>query len=102
MLSNGLNRFVIHTSVHQPLDDKAPGFTLGPFGQYFTRQETWAEQAGAWITYLARGAYLLQQGHFVADVLYYYGRTQTSRHCTAPVCRWCLTATPMISRTHTP
>jgi len=73
MLSNGLNRFVIHTSVHQPLDDKAPGFTLGPFGQYFTRQETWAEQAGAWITYLARGAYLLQQGHFVADVLYYYG-----------------------------
>jgi hypothetical protein len=73
MLSNGLNRFVIHTSVHQPLDDKAPGFTLGPFGQYFTRQETWADQAGAWISYLARSAYLLQQGHFVADVLYYYG-----------------------------
>jgi hypothetical protein len=73
MLSNGLNRFVIHTSVHQPLDDKAPGFTLGPFGQYFTRQETWAEQAGAWISYLARSAYLLQQGRFVADVLYYYG-----------------------------
>jgi hypothetical protein len=73
MLSNGLNRFVIHTSVHQPLDDKAPGFTLGPFGQYFTRQETWAEQAGPWISYLARSAFLLQQGHFVADVLYYYG-----------------------------
>jgi hypothetical protein len=73
MLSNGLNRFVIHTSVHQPLDDKAPGFTLGPFGQYFTRQETWAEQAGAWISYLTRSAYLLQQGRFVADVLYYYG-----------------------------
>jgi hypothetical protein len=73
MLSNGLNRFVIHTSVHQPLDDKAPGFTLGPFGQYFTRQETWAEQAGAWISYLARSAYLLQQGRYVADVLYYYG-----------------------------
>ena len=73
MLSNGLNRFVIHTSVHQPLDDKAPGFTLGPFGQYFTRQETWAEQAGAWISYLTRSAYLLQQGRFAADVLYYYG-----------------------------
>jgi hypothetical protein len=73
MLSNVLNRFVIHTSVHQPLDDKAPGLTLGPFGQYFTRQETWAEQAGAWISYLARSAYLLQQGRFTADVLYYYG-----------------------------
>ena len=73
MLSNGLNRFVIHTSVHQPLSDKAPGFTLGPFGQYFTRQETWAEQAGPWISYLTRSAYLLQQGHFAADVLYYYG-----------------------------
>jgi hypothetical protein len=73
MLSNGLNRFVIHTSVHQPLDDKAPGFTLGPFGQYFTRQETWAEQARPWISYLARSAFLLQQGHFVADILYYYG-----------------------------
>ncbi|HLL93952.1 MAG TPA: glycosyl hydrolase, partial [Spirosoma sp.] len=44
-MASGLNRFVIHTSVHQPLDDKKPGFSLGPFGQYFTRQETWAEPA---------------------------------------------------------
>jgi hypothetical protein len=72
-MASGLNRFVIHTSVHQPLDDKMPGFSLGPFGQYFTRQETWAEQAHAWITYLARSCYLLQQGNAVADVLVYYG-----------------------------
>jgi hypothetical protein len=26
-LASGLNRFVIHTSVHQPLDDKKPGFS---------------------------------------------------------------------------
>ncbi len=39
-MASGLNRFVIHTSVHQPLDDKTPGFSLGPFGQQFTRQET--------------------------------------------------------------
>ncbi len=32
-MASGLNRFVIHTSVHQPLDDKKPGFSLGPFGQ---------------------------------------------------------------------
>lgn len=73
-MASGLNRFVIHTSVHQPLDDKKPGFSLGPFGQYFTRQETWAEAGGkAWMAYLGRSCYLLQQGRNVADILYYYG-----------------------------
>ncbi|MCJ7465371.1 MAG: glycoside hydrolase [Maribacter sp.] len=72
-LASGLNRFVIHTSVHQPLDDKKPGFSLGPFGQYFTRQETWAELAKPWIDYLGRSSYLLQQGKNVADYLYLYG-----------------------------
>ncbi len=75
-MASGLNRFVIHTSVHQPLDDKMPGFSLGPFGQYFTRQETWAEQAKVWTGYLARSCYLLQQGKNIADVLYYYGENQ--------------------------
>jgi len=72
-LAMGLNRFVIHTSVHQPLLDKAPGLSLGPFGQWFTRNETWAEPARAWVTYLARSSFMLQQGRFVADVAYYYG-----------------------------
>lgn len=72
-MASGLNRFVVHTSVHQPLDDKKPGITLGPFGQYFTRQETWAEQARVWMDYLGRSCYLLQQGKPVVDVLYYYG-----------------------------
>jgi hypothetical protein len=73
LLAMGLNRFVIHTSVHQPVDDKIPGLGLGPFGQWFTRHETWAESAKPWTTYLARSSYLLQQGRFVADILYYYG-----------------------------
>ncbi len=72
-LTSGLNRFVIHTSVHQPVDDKVPGLGLGPFGQWFTRHETWAGQAHAWTEYLSRSSYLLQQGNFVADVLYLYG-----------------------------
>jgi hypothetical protein len=72
---NGINRFVIHESAHQPLvgKNKAPGMTLGPFGQWFNRNETWAEQAHAWIDYLARTSFLLQQGHFGADLLYFYG-----------------------------
>jgi hypothetical protein len=72
-LLNGVNRFVIHESAHQPLVGKAPGLTLGPFGQWFNRNETWAEQARPWIDYLSRSSYLLQQGHFAADVIYFYG-----------------------------
>jgi hypothetical protein len=70
---NGINRIVIHESAHQPLVGKAPGLTLGPFGQWFNRNETWAEQAGPWVNYLARSSFLLQQGHFGADLIYFYG-----------------------------
>jgi hypothetical protein len=72
-LAAGLNRFVIHTSVHQPVDDKIPGLGLGPFGQWFTRHETWAGQARPWVEYLTRSSFLLQQGKFAADVAYFYG-----------------------------
>jgi hypothetical protein len=69
----GVNRPIIHTSVHQPLVDEAPGLALAIFGQYFNRNETWSEQARPWVDYLARTSYLLQQGRFVADVLYFHG-----------------------------
>jgi hypothetical protein len=70
---NGINKVVIHESAHQPLTDKVPGMTLGPCGQWFNRNETWAEQAGPWVTYLARSSYMLQQGHSAADLIYFYG-----------------------------
>ncbi len=69
----GVNRFFIHESTHEPVVDKAPGLTLGNAGQFFTRNETWAELAYPWITYLARSSYLLQQGHYYGDVAYFYG-----------------------------
>ena len=72
-LANGLNRFVIHTSPHQPVDDKQPGVSLSVFGQWFDRHDTWAEYARPWTDYLARSSYMLQQGKFVADIAYYYG-----------------------------
>ena len=68
----GVNRPIIHTSVHQPNDD-GPGLSLFVFGQYFNRLETWAEYAKPWVTYISRNAYMLQQGHFKADVAYFYG-----------------------------
>ncbi|GGL10780.1 glycosyl hydrolase [Caulobacter rhizosphaerae] len=70
---NGINRSVIHTSVHQPVDDKQPGLSLGPFGQYFNRHETWAEMAKPWVDYLSRTSLMLQQGRYFADVAYFYG-----------------------------
>lgn len=73
MMANGVNRFVIHTSVHQPDDRAGPGIGLGGVGQWFTRKETWAEMARPWTDYLARSSYLLQQGRFVADIAWFYG-----------------------------
>lgn len=43
-MAAGLNRFVIHTSPHQPVDDKVPGLGLGKYGQWFDRHQTWADR----------------------------------------------------------
>jgi (4-O-methyl)-D-glucuronate---lignin esterase len=74
-LAAGVNRIIFHTADQQPFVDDAhkPGMTLGFFGQHDGRNITWAEQAVAWNTYLARCSYLLQQGRYVADLAYYYG-----------------------------
>ena len=72
--ASGVNLPVIHTSVHQPLgDDRKPGLSLAIFGQYFNRNETWAGMARPWVDYMARSAWMLQQGRFYADVAYFYG-----------------------------
>ena len=72
-MSMGLTRFVIHESAHQPSDNHRPGLGLMIFGQWFNRHETWADYARYWTDYLARSCYMLQQGKYVADVLWYYG-----------------------------
>jgi hypothetical protein len=69
----GVNRFVIHASPHQPFEDRKPGVSLWRFGQHFTRNETWAEQARPWMDYLSRASYMLQQGRAVNDIAYFYG-----------------------------
>jgi hypothetical protein len=71
--ASGINRPVIHTSVHQPVDDKKPGLSLMIFGQYFNRHESWAEMAKPWVDYLSRTSFLLQQGRNHADIAYFYG-----------------------------
>lgn len=71
--ANGINKIVIHESAHQPDDEHVPGTGLMNVGQWFNRHETWAEYARPWVDYVSRSSYLLQQGHYVADILYYYG-----------------------------
>jgi hypothetical protein len=66
-LSQGINRIVLHTSAHQPLDTK-PGNAM--VGTHLNRNITWAELASPFMTYLARECHMLQQGLFVADVAY--------------------------------
>ena len=72
-MAEGLNRFVIHTSVHQPSEEFKPGLGLGPYGQWFNRFDTWASEARPWIDYISRSCFMLSQGRFVADIAYLYG-----------------------------
>ena len=66
----GVNRFILHYYVHQPYADVAPGFTLGRYGTHFGRLNTWWPFAGAWVDYVSRCQFLLQQGQTVADVCF--------------------------------
>jgi len=72
-MAEGLNRFVIHTSVHQPSEEFKPGLGLGPYGQWFNRFDTWASEARPWVDYISRSCFMLSQGRFVADIAYLYG-----------------------------
>jgi len=71
--TTGINRFIIHRYAHQPWMDKVPGMTMGQWGTHFERTNTWWDQGKPWVQYLTRSQYLLQQGHFVADVCYFMG-----------------------------
>ncbi|WP_242526429.1 glycosyl hydrolase [Novosphingobium sp. KA1] len=71
--ASGINRPVIHTSVHVPVDDRKPGLRLSIFGQDFNRNEAWGELARPWMDYVARNSLMLQQGVNRADLAYFYG-----------------------------
>lgn len=75
ILLSGSNRFIIHTSAHQPIT-RGPGMTLG-VGQMFSRNETWAEQSKVWLDYLSRSSYMLQAGKAANDIAVFYGEEST-------------------------
>lgn len=72
--TEGVNRFIFHTFVHQPWN-AAPGLSLGEFGSEMNRLNTWWEQGKAYMKYVARSQYLLQQGKNVADILLFIGES---------------------------
>ena len=68
----GINRMILHSSVHQPTDER-PGMTLGQFASHFNRNNLYWSHAASWLEYQARIQSVLGQGTPVFDVLYYLG-----------------------------
>lgn len=75
MFTQGLNRYVFHRYAMQPWTNRAPGMTMGEYGFHFERTLTWWKQGKAWIDYISRCQFLLQQGRAVADVAYFTGES---------------------------
>ncbi len=68
----GLNRIVFHTWPHTPEAAGKPGWHYA-FGTVMNETRIWWPMASAFMDYLSRCSYMLQEGNFVGDVLYYYG-----------------------------
>ena len=73
--ANGINRVIYHRFVHQPWTnaDRLPGMTMGKYGMHFDRTQTWWQHVGPWLLYQARCQWMLQEGTFCADVLFFGG-----------------------------
>ena len=68
----GLNLVFWHAFTCSPREMGLPGQEYFA-GTHFNPQITWAKQAQAFVKYVDGCQFMLQQGRFVADVLYYYG-----------------------------
>jgi len=72
ILCAGINRLEWHTFTSSPKEFGIPGNEYFA-GTHLNPNVTWWPVSGDFVSYLNRCCYLLQQGLFVADVLYYYG-----------------------------
>lgn len=71
-LCEGLNLLVWHAFVCSPAEMGIPGQQYFA-GTHFNPNSTWWPKSGPFLSYIDRCQFLLQEGHFVADVCYYYG-----------------------------
>ena len=71
-LCEGLNVLVWHAFVNSPVETGIPGQQYFA-GTHLNPKVTWWEKSAPFFSYIDRSQFLLQQGHFTADVLFYYG-----------------------------
>ncbi|MFY0606507.1 MAG: hypothetical protein JXR10_07325 [Cyclobacteriaceae bacterium] len=84
--AQGINRFIFHSYVHQPWE-VGPGLTLSYHGLDFNRHNTWWKQSKAFLDYIARSQFLLQQGKSVADILVFTGESSPNNALLMPEIR---------------
>jgi alpha-L-rhamnosidase/Glycosyl hydrolases family 2, sugar binding domain/F5/8 type C domain len=67
---HGLNKMTLHGSTLEPWGNKVkPGMPMGLWGTMFNPGQTWWKPGRAWVEYISRCQFMLQQGHAVADIL---------------------------------
>jgi len=73
----GINRIIYHRFAHQPWagGKYVPGMTMGRWGMHLDRTQTWWHLAPEWFRYQSRCQWMLQEGRFVADALYWCGES---------------------------
>jgi len=71
-LCEGLNQLVWTLVTCSPKEMGFPGQEMFP-GTHFNPNSTWWSQSEGFLSYINRCQWMLRQGLFVADVLYYYG-----------------------------
>lgn len=71
-LTEGMNRLIWHTFTSSPVQFGLPGIQYFA-GTHLNPNVTWWNQGEAFFRYLNRSQFMLQQGHAVDDVLYFYG-----------------------------
>ena len=71
-LCEGMNRLVWHAFVCSPDETGIPGQQYFA-GTHLNPKVTWWKKSAPFFNYINRCQFMLQQGYFAADVLYYYG-----------------------------
>lgn len=71
-LTEGMNRLVWHAFTSSPASFGLPGNEYFA-GTHLNPRITWWSQSAPFFSYINRAQFLLQQGHAVDDVLYFYG-----------------------------
>ncbi len=70
--TEGINNTVLSVFITQPYEDRNPGVNAG-FGTEFNRKNTWFYQGKAFVDYIRRCNFILQQGKPVNDIAYFIG-----------------------------